>query len=566
MSKNECFLILGGAGLVGRQIAREIAKKLAPRRIVIASLRRDEVEEALGELRAIFQDNPVVWDGCWGNIFVREDFAHTARAEMLGSQPNRDALFDDLYGEIEPAYNTSYLVQMLRQQRPDVIVDCINTATAISYQDAHTASIVARREDAALFAALEAGDAPANRDEARYAFDLLVLSQALPQLVRHVQILHRVMIEVETRLYLKIGTTGSGGMGLNIPYTHSEDKPSVRLMTKTAVAFAHTGLMFLMARTPESAIVKEIKPGGMIGYADVSCRPVKERGQPVYVYNSRVQTLDDMLTLREDASAYQCIRALELPVVDTGENGLFTRGEFEAITALRQMEFITPEEIAREAVLEIVGSNTGHDVIAEIDSAIMNPTYRAGYLRQQVLADMTHLEASAGMLSVALGQLGPPELSKLLWEAELLRLEYGSLAAVLDQQPDAISRQVHRRLLGDDDLTRLITSIGLPVLSPDGAEIMRGPFIRIPEMPGINEVSLAPADIDRYAAKGWVDLRPQNFTRWQNRFAIMQGERQRTRGRGSAAITRQAYLFDDIRIGEIAGWIFNNEEDGYRMK
>ncbi len=566
MSKNECFLILGGAGLVGRQIAREIAKKLSPRQIIIASLRQDEVEDALGELRGLFQDNPVAWDGCWGNIFVRQDFAQVPRGEMLGSQANRDALFDDLYGEIEPAYSTSYLVQMLRRYRPDVIVDCINTATAISYQDAHTASIVARREDAALLAALEAGEAPANRDETRYAFDLLVLSQALPQLVRHVQILHRVMNEVETRLYLKIGTTGSGGMGLNIPYTHSEDKPSVKLMTKTAVAFAHTGLMFLMARTPESTIVKEIKPGGMIGYADVSCRLVKERGQQVYVYNSRVQPVDGTLTLREDAERYQCIRTLELPVVDTGENGLFTRGEFEAITALRQMEFITPEEIAREAVLEIVGSNTGHDVIAEIDSAIMNPTYRAGYLRQQVLADMTHLETSAGTYSVALGQLGPPELSKLLWEAELLRIEYGSLAAVLDQQPDAISRQVHDRLLRDDDLTRLITSIGLPVLSPDGAELIRGPYIRIPEVPGVNEVQLGPADVDRYAAKGWVDLRPANFDKWQNRFAIMLGERQRTRGRGSAALTRQAYLFDDIRIGEIAGWIFNNEEDGYRIK
>lgn len=29
------------------------------------------------------------------------------------------------------------------------------------------------------------------------------------------------MSESGTRLYLKVGTTGTGGMGLNIPYTHS---------------------------------------------------------------------------------------------------------------------------------------------------------------------------------------------------------------------------------------------------------------------------------------------------------------------------------------------------------
>jgi hypothetical protein len=36
--------------------------------------------------------------------------------------------------------------------------------------------------------------------------------------------------------------------------------------------------------------------------------------------------------------------------------------------------------------------------------------------------------------------------------------------------------------------------------------------------------------------------------------------------RGSAAVTRDAYLFDEIQIGAIVAWIFNNEEQGYRIK
>src|SRR5437868_10728659 len=107
----------------------------------------------------------------------------------------------------------------------------------------------------------------------------LLLSQSLPELIRHVLLLNKAMGEVGTRLYLKIGTTGTGGMGLNIPYTHSEDKPSAQLITKSAVAFAHTGLLFLMARTLDGPIVKEIKPGGLIGYADVTCRPIPAHGK-----------------------------------------------------------------------------------------------------------------------------------------------------------------------------------------------------------------------------------------------------------------------------------------------
>ena len=63
--------------------------------------------------------------------------------------------------------------------------------------------------------------------------------------------------------------------------------------------------------------------------------------------------------------------------MDTSENGVFTRGEFTAITALGQMEYITPEEIARVVVREIKGANTGQDVISAMDGAVLNPSYKA---------------------------------------------------------------------------------------------------------------------------------------------------------------------------------------------
>ena len=52
-----------------------------------------------------------------------------------------------------------------------------------------------------------------------------ILSLSMTQLVRHVMMLDRALSEAGTRLYVKVGTTGTGGMGLNIPYTHSEDRP-----------------------------------------------------------------------------------------------------------------------------------------------------------------------------------------------------------------------------------------------------------------------------------------------------------------------------------------------------
>jgi len=378
------------------------------------------------------------------------------------------------------------------------------------------------------------------------------------------------MVEVGTRLYLKIGTTGTGGMGLNIPYTHSEDKPSAQLITKTAVAFAHTGLLFLMARTAGGPIVKEIKPGGMIGYADIVFRPIPERGKRskfMYRYSGQTEWLNDHLVLHQPESMYDNLGMLELPIIDTGENGLFTKGEFETITALGQMEFITPEEIAHEVAMEIQCSTTGRDVIAAIDGAVMNPTYRAGYLRHRALTDLERLEAETSTHSVALGQLGPPELSKLLWEAELFKLRYKTLRGVLKQAPEELSEELSELIQSEefDPMCQTIVSLGLPILLANGEQIIRGPHIKIPERIE-PDVRITEEDVNAWAQKGWVDLRPRNMALWEERFEKMESSRLQIRGRGSAAVTLEGYIYEDIRIGEVVGWIFNNEHEGYRIK
>ena len=55
---------------------------------------------------------------------------------------------------------------------------------------------------------------------------------------------------------------------------------------------------------------------------------------------------------------------LKIIGADTGENGFFSIGEFQAITYPRQMEYVTPEECARTVILEILGASTGRDVLS----------------------------------------------------------------------------------------------------------------------------------------------------------------------------------------------------------
>ena len=566
MKPDRCILVLGGAGMVGAQIVREIAREMEPDRIIVASLFRGEVREFLHDVRREFAN--IEFIGAWGDVFVRSEFMNENRRRLMQVRARRDALYQDLFGGLDEAQERSGLAQLIRQYKPDVIVDCINSATAISYQEIESLSKQTHDLLAQIDQLVDHQDLQGLSDLGRQleqSMSALLISQSLPQLIRHVQIIHRAMSESGTRLYLKVGTTGTGGMGLNIPYTHSEDRPSFKLMSKAAVAFAHTGLMFLMARTPNGPLVKELKPGAMIGYRRIAHKTVKQRGRPLFRYQSQEYALEGRLLLRGDENTYERLGKLQMAGVDTGENGFFARGEFETITHTDQMEFITPEEIAQQAVLEIKGSNTGYDVIAGIDSSILNPSYRAGVLRRAALDKMARLEEETESHSVALGQLGPPELSKLLFEAHMLKLNYQTLERVLETSPAEIAETLYRFVLEDETLRTTIISIGLAILTPDGGRLLRGPRLNIPESI-YREVEAGPEQIDAWAVKGWVDLRPSNFQAWHQRIERILRTKHMLHTRGTSSVTVKTYLPETIEIGAVVAWIFNNEDGGYRIK
>ncbi|MCB9761457.1 MAG: hypothetical protein H6739_16560 [Alphaproteobacteria bacterium] len=557
------FLIFGGAGLVGTQVVRHIVKSMSPRRIVVASLFENEAREACERHRREFGEK-ISFVPAWGNLFVPSDLAEASREDILEDVGSRRRLLDAVYGPFEPAFRENHLVEMVRQHRPEVIVDAVNTATGLSYQDVFDG--VAKVRD---WIGDDGYDAKGIRD-----LESLLLSQTAPQLIRHVRFVQEATTRYGTRVYLKVGTTGTGGMGLNIPYTHSEDRPSRKLLAKTEAAFGHTGLMFLLARTPHTPIVKEVKPAAMIGYRAVQLKKVTDKHRNSDLFDCRAVKLKPggSLELREDAASYQKTGDLRVAVVDTGENGVFTRGEFSAITALGQMEYVTPEEIARVVVREIGGANTGQDIVSALDGSVLNPSYKAGLVRSVAMRDLEAVEdesiaSGAGVPSIALGRLGPPELSKLLFEAALLRAVYDSMANLLaDTRP---AEQVSADLVAALEKTgvgRLGPSIGIPVLLADGS-LIRGPRINVPEVLGhTTSATVTPKAIDTWARKGWIDLRPSNVERWRERVQEMTRARSDLREEGSAAATINSYMSDRFDLGETVAWIFNNEQDAYRIK
>jgi len=575
----DTVLILGGGGMVGVQVAREVARELSPKRIVIAAVSEAEVESALEFLRDQLGGSGIDIVGEWGNIFVPEELKGVDRVAVVENREYYDKLFDAVFRR-EVSYQTSALYQLVAKYKPEIVIDSINTATAISYQNEFELAI----ETKELIDGFRdrTGDIPRDELEPLFAtIRRLLISQGIPQIARHILLLNETLKNTDVQIYVKVGTTGTGGMGLNIPYTHSEDKPSLTLLAKSAIGFAHTGLLFLMARTPgasedeQSAIVKEVKPGAMIGFRRVEKRHIGVRGETgkAYLVEPHEEALGAQLQLRDDAQ-YERFEGRDVPLevigADTGENGFFSIGEFQAITFPRQMEYVTPEEVARTVVLEILGASTGRDVLAAIDGAITEPSYRAGVLRDHAIRQMQTLEAQkrGEVPSIAVGHLGPPRLSKLLAEGYLIRQAAGTAKIVEIAAIDAadMQRRVEDYLAANPAVASTIVRVGTPILRERAGRltITRGPRISIPAVvAGHSVVDLNDDRIEQYAASGWVDLRLSNFERWQRRLTNAKpGDIERY---GSAAFDAKRYPGETFEPGDFVGWLFVNEADEQKI-
>jgi NAD(P)-dependent dehydrogenase (short-subunit alcohol dehydrogenase family) len=544
-------LILGGSGLVGMAVARELLPH-EPAALVMCGLTRAESEAAAAAVRAepaCGADIRV--SAAWGDLFVPEAVKDRPRAEILADPAARGLMLDDLFGELtDDVIRRSALGALLALHRPQIIVDCVNTATAFAYLNIFD-SAARLREQA------ERGAATLEHVEQHLA------TLYLPQLIRHVQIALEAMRRAGTGMYVKVGTAGTGGMGLNIPFTHSEERPSRMLLAKAGVAGAHTLLLYLMARTPGGPAVKEVKPTAAVSWKRIAFGDVTRRGRQIECWDARApMPLADAFAC-DDPAAFRAVgRPLRGVFLDAGENGLFSLGEFETLTALGLMEYITPEEIAQSVVREVRGLPTGRDVVAALDASTSGPTYRAGVMREAALERMTALEREHGVQSVAYEMLGPPRLSKLLFEAAILGRLFATLPEVAALDADAIAERAAKLLAEDEDLRIRILSIGLPILLPDGAHILRGPDVKV--TPATDQR----LDDPRLADNGWVDLRPSNWRKWSERVRriLAAADGGEDRDFGSRFDVEPDSRRNQIRPGRLAAWVFRHEDRGERVK
>lgn len=562
--RNSRILVLGGWGLVGAAVCKRLLV-MQPSYLAVLSLRENEAREAVEELQSYKGSCEVVAE--WGDVFLTTELKDHSRVEILNDSTMRRMFIDGVFEKpSEDRLKSFFLYSVIAKHKPDIIIDSVNSATGLAYQDTYTAYYNVRE-------ALDNAGKDVHLPEIREQVERLTSTISIPQLIRHLQVLNEGCRRQNVRMYVKIGTTGTGGMGLNIPYTHSEDRPSGQLLSKSSLAGAHSLLLFLMGRTPGSPYVKEIKPAAVIAWKKIAFGEIRRGGKPIPLYDCNPLTpvsISAVFKRIDDSAGQSKGENLKSVYIDTGENGIFSTEEFFTITAADQMEFVTPEEIAYSVVTEIEGGNSGFDVVGALDAVVMGPTYRAGIMRRHALDEMVRLEKENGSRSIAFEMLGPPHLSKLLYEAYLIWLAFPQVFEFTRRPPSECAIDLLSVIKSNDTLRATILSIGIPILLPDGKNILRGPEVKIPPYAGSNEFSVDEESLNEWVKKGWLDLRPSNMKLWQDRIEkhlkFDDGGNREDSSSGYPWPSRFEGESDTHFVGKIVTRIFIDEENGGRIK
>lgn len=554
------ILILGGWGLVGSAICRKLMSH-NPAKLIVTSLRESEANEAVEDLRKEYKNvDPNMFEAKWGNLFTRNEWKDNPPSDVINNKDSRNKLIEDIFNDLDnEVLSNSSLYTVMKETSPDLVIDCINTATGIAYLDIfkttnqvkHSIAVGNLQED---------------------LVEKLMASAYVPQLIRHVQILSKGLVDSNSKMYIKVGTTGTGGMGMNIPYTHSEERPSRVLMAKTAVAGAHSMLMYLMARTPNSPIIKEIKPAATIAWKKIAYGEIRKGGKPIQLVDMGTESplkLENDFDFNDRNNVVSLNENLKSVYIDTGENGIFSRGEFQAISSLGQMEIVTPEEIADYVVFEAIGGNTGKEVMQGLDAFTLGPTYRGGIMQQTAIKKLENLEKSNNVESVAFELLGPPRLSKLLYEAYILWKISGNMSEINNFSSKELSEKAKKYVSENQVIRAQILSIGLPIILDENT-YLKGDVVKIPVRGSQDKINLTDTNVNKFAYEGWVDLRKENFETWIERVNNIMNQANDVDDDDSSS--RYTYTkdywnnFENYDPGKIGGWIFENEDKGWRFK
>lgn len=190
--------------------------------------------------------------------------------------------------------------------------------------------------------------------------------------------------------YLQVGTTGSGGLGFNIPFTHGDKIEDLPIIHKAAFAGMTSGFLCMLSRSFDNGTrISEIKPG--------------------------LAVFDPILkSVRIDNS--------EIQLINGGESGYYTYDELALLTSFMgstTVDKIVDKLLAILTKKQRIARSTVYNLTDAINQSTISQDSSDVKKKHRILSAMRPRKNSTYL--IATGNLGPPSITRDLLIATLTR-------------------------------------------------------------------------------------------------------------------------------------------------
>lgn len=475
---HNCILFIG-TGQIGKAILNKIILN-NPKKIIIHNLTKAKSKLVCEEYKQLYPKIDFI--SSYGNVFMPYKFKDLNNNNLYDKSND---LINYFYSEINQSIlEKSTIVTLIKKYKPSLIIDAINTATVLgnAYNPEYNLKCYT--------------------DDPLQCSKKLMVDDYTTKLINFIYSLKYGIETYDVKKYIKVSTTGLGGMGINMPYTHG-DNPKMNLSSALMGKISASGVLHQLLWNLEHTMgdnISLIIPGTFVGYDSIKSEPIetdkglllKQKVPKSYnLFQKKVIEYNDTITKKY----------LEFPVVRAGENHVYSKMELNVLTAIGQMEGITKEEVANKVIDCINGSNS-NDILVALDNAMLKPTY----LGREMIYNINHeFEKHQYKNGIATGNLGVA-LSKKLYELSIIKSLYPTIEKLKENKIDDIVKKINLSL--NDELIEEAMTLGIPILDFKN-NLYIGDYSLFP---GVNDdKSINDINIEKWTKIGWIDLRKDNI-------------------------------------------------------
>lgn len=525
-------LLCIGTGQIGKAVLRELLQTKKYKIVVVHNLTEKESLSCIDQFQNEFSE--IKFISSYGNIFMPIFLKDLSNNDLyLKFKEIMEYFYSDLTEEI---IQQSSIYALISKYKPDIIIDAINTATVLGNSYNPEQKKIEYQKDPEL------------------CCQHMMVDDFTTKLVNFISSLKYSLEKFSVRKYIKVSTTGLGGMGMNMPYTHGDNPKmnlSLALMGKISASGILHQLLWNLSHT-KGVDVSIVIPGTFVG-CDSAKDEIVDNSFGFVEKNSNyllypLKTMESLEYSSGNQEGY-----IRFPVIRAGENHVYSLNELKTLTAIGQMEAITKEEVA-DAVVQTLNSNSKHDILAAMDGAMLHPTYLGKEMVENVSQKLSRLKYPNG---IATGNLGIT-CAKHLYELFCMK----NIARTIELlKKDDLVEKINSFAKENKELLTEIVSLGLVVLFDDNS-IAIGKYTLCPKI--CEDKTVTDQNIKQWSNVGWVDLRRKNIEHWTEVILQIKQSLDKNRKKCYNCYSEGEYnsIADDYDIANVLAYHYNLQNKG----